>query len=289
MSCILLYCNNLRTLLYGLFKITTATTVDMGGRKFRLSKHRKNEERKRRQKRAQTCSDDSPSRPDSSQPEIYTVSLPMSAYLDRTVSTVATLTSRLLGGHHVPSTWFVARQIPLLLCKLSTHDTTASVEITLSIQHNFFWTVTVGNQVVTPDRCPLLIGVPDKLTSASAVCKLLSTIDDLKHCPGNVEPRLLEQWRQRSLTLHGHSGMLLCVAYTDHLIFIFVFSGEQMAHIDAAVTGIDTLRHHNCQRFLESGSKAVRCASCTSLRGTLRAQTVRQTKETSAAVHVNLR
>ena len=179
----------------------------MGGRKFRLT-HRKNEERKRRQKRAeerQTCLEDS-----SPGPEMYTVSLQMSVYLEGTVSKVADLSSRLLSGH---CAWIVARQIPLLVSKLGTHDTTASLSITLSIQHDFGWTITVGSQVVTSDLCPLLVGVPNKLASASAVCKLLSTIDSSKHCPGNPEPKFLEQWRQRSLTLHGNSGMPLCGIY----------------------------------------------------------------------------
>lgn len=51
--------------------------------------------------------------------------------------------------------------------------------------------------------------MPTKLASASALCKLLSIIDDAKHCPGNLEPRFLEQWRHISLTLQGHSGTLL--------------------------------------------------------------------------------
>ena len=65
----------------------------MGGHKT----HRKNEERKRRQKSAeerQTCLEDS-----SLGPEMYTVSLPMSVYLGGTVSKVADLSSRLLNGH----------------------------------------------------------------------------------------------------------------------------------------------------------------------------------------------
>ena len=169
----------------------------MGGRRFRLSTYRKNEERA---EKSQTCLEDSPS---------YAVSLPISVYLEGTVSKVADLSLRLLSGHCIPPTWTVARQFPLLLCKLNTHDTTASLSISLSVQHNFCWTITVRSQVLTSVICPLLIGVPDKVVSASAVCKLLSTIDGSKHCPGNPEPRFLEQWRQRSLTLHGHSGMLL--------------------------------------------------------------------------------
>ena len=92
-------------------------------------------------------------------------------------------------------------------------------------------------------------------------------------------------------------GTLVChyVEYIEQIIYIpiifsvFVFSGEQIAHIDAALTGVQSLRHRSCQWFLASDSKAVRCGPCTSLRGTLRAQGVRQMKKTSAAMHVNLR
>lgn len=179
-------------------------TTAMGGRKFRLSTHRKNEERKRRQKRAeqkQNCLGDSSSL-------CLTVSLPISVYHEGTVSTIASLSSRLLGSHCIPSTWVIARQIPLLLCKLSTQDTTASVSITLSVQHDFSWTVTVGSQGSVSELCPLFVSSPEMLASVSAVCKILSIIDDSKYCPGNPELNFQEQWKQRSLTLHGLSSML---------------------------------------------------------------------------------
>ena len=256
----------------------------MGGRKFRLSTHRKNEERKQRQKRTeqtQICLTDSSS-------PCLTVSLPISMYHEGTVTKISSLSSRLLSSHCVPSAWIVARQTPLLLCKLSTQHTTASLSVSLSVQDDFSWTVTVGNQSVTSDLCPLLAAVPDKLASASAVCKLLCTIDDAKYCPGNSEPRFLDQWRQRSLTLHGHSGMLY---RGDVLNFTsFLSSGEKVASVDTSFEGMQSLRHCNCQRLLESDFKSSRCGPCTSLRATLRAQGVRQMKDSSGAMqYVNLR
>ena len=200
----------------------------MGGRKFRLGTHRRNEERKRRQKKAeerQTSLEDS-----SSPAETLTVSLPMSVYLEGTVSNVSHLSSRLLSGHCVPSTWILARQIPLLLCKLSTHDNAASLSISLSIQHDFCWTITMGSQVLTSTLCPLLVGRPDRLVSASAVREVLSTVDDSKHCTGNTEPRFVEQWKQRSLTLHGLSGMLLHMWKNNILSLCCVLRGTNCPH-----------------------------------------------------------
>ena len=133
----------------------------MGGCKFRLSTHRKNEERKKRQKKIeqkQTNLEDFSS-------PCLTMSLPISAYHDGSVLKIASLFSRLLSSHCMPSSWIVARQIPLLLCKLSIHDTIASLSISLSIQHDFSWTVTVGSQSLTSDLCLLLVGVPDRLAS----------------------------------------------------------------------------------------------------------------------------
>ena len=141
----------------------------MGGRKFHLSTHRKNEERKRRKKKAQqkqTCLEDSSS-------PCLTVSLSISVYNEGTVSKIASLSSRLLSGHCVPSAWIVARQVPLLLCKLITNSTTASLSITVSVQHDFSWTITVGSQGLTSDICALIVDAPDRLASVSAVCKLL--------------------------------------------------------------------------------------------------------------------
>ena len=176
----------------------------MGGRKFRFST-RKNEERKRRQKKMeekQKCLDNSCPPP----VQNVTISLPISMYHEGAVSTVEQLTSQLLSGHSLPATRIVARQNPLLLCKLRMRETRVSLDITVSVQHNFSWIVTVGSQALTVSLYPLLVGVPNKLTSASAVCRLLSTLDGSKLCPGNQEPKFLELWKYRSLTLHGSLG-----------------------------------------------------------------------------------
>ena len=149
-------------------------------KKFRLSTHWKNEERKRRQKRAQQKQ----------------------------------------------------------TCLSHSYFASLSLSITVSVQHDFSWTVTVDSQGLTSDICPLRVDAPDRLASVSAVCKLLSTIDDSKHCPGNPEPRFSEHWRQRSLTFHGHSSIYCtCNVYrTKYLCFLS--SEEQVAHVGTSLTGV---------------------------------------------------
>jgi len=134
------------------------------------------------------------------------ISLPVSMYHEGTVTTVEHLSSRLRNCDSLPSMWIIARQNPLLLCKQRMQGTRASLNISVSVQPDFCWVVSVGSQELTSVLCPLLVSVPDKMTSASAVCELLSTLDGMRICPGNHEPKFLEQWKYRSLTLHGSSG-----------------------------------------------------------------------------------
>ena len=126
----------------------------MSGRKFWFST-RKNEERKRRQKKneeKQKCLEDSCPPP----VQNVTISLPISMYHEGAVSTVEQLTSRVLSGHSLPATWIVARQNPLLLCKLRMQKTRVSLDITVSVQHNFCWIVAVGSQALTVTLCQLM-------------------------------------------------------------------------------------------------------------------------------------
>ena len=113
-----------------------------------------------------------------------------------------------------------------------------------------------------PSRCLLLRTVSHALNSASAVYDLLNFVDTSKICNGNPEKKLLDQWQQRSLTLHGSYGKLhticyVCVNTTIHNI------GSKRGFLDdlSLPTGA-TVRHEHCQLLLSSGSSAVCCLAC---------------------------
>lgn len=173
--------------------------------KFRLASHRKNEERKRRQKKK--LEESSPPA-ETSLKKPLTISLALAAYYDGTVATTNHLFSRLLKHHCLPWSWIIVTCNPLLLCKLTVHQgelqgMRASLNISVLLQQDFQWSISVGSKELTLPLYPILVSFPVKLASVSAVCQLLSTLDASTLCSGNQEPKFLEQWKHLTLTLHG--------------------------------------------------------------------------------------
>ena len=178
----------------------------MGGRKFRLS-HRKNKERKQRLKKNKSLVVSIPR-------ELVTItsfklSFPISVYAEGTVSSLESLSSRLV-SLPLPDSWIVANKRPLTLCKLRVqHDPSsarADVSMSLGITDQLQWSLSLTNKQLDPSLCPLLSGMPPALTSATIVCSLLRLLNSTKICVGNPDTQFLNIWKQRSLTLHGSSG-----------------------------------------------------------------------------------
>ena len=177
----------------------------MGGRKLRLSTHRKNAERTRQKKTLEEAG--------TAVDTTLSISLPLATYCEGIMTSLGDLTLRLTKCSCLPSSWIVASTNPLLLCKLTIHQgeipsTRASLSLSLSVHEDFGWSASVANKPLTSFLCRLLSNVPDRLASVSAVCQLVSTLDTAKLCCGNDEPMFLEQWRHRGLTLHGSTGKI---------------------------------------------------------------------------------
>ena len=177
----------------------------MGGRKFRLS--RKNDERKRQWKKRKALLVSIPR-------ELvvlrsFKLSFPVSVYAEGHVESLESLSSR-LASLSLPESWKIASKKPLTLCKLRVqHESSqarADVSLSLNINNQLQWSLSLTSKQLDPVSCPLLSCVPPTLTSASTVCSLLRMLNATKICLGNPDEKFFDHWRQRSLTLHGSSG-----------------------------------------------------------------------------------
>ena len=152
-------------------------TLGMGGRKFRLGRHRKNEERKRRIEKEERREKHTTLIPRETVVPSLTVSLPLASYLDGHVQSLECLYARL--SNSLPSSWTVASTTPLTLCKLrvqphvGTQGSHVDITTTITIMSNLEWALSVMNQPLTPAACPLLVGIPLQLSSVSAVCHMI--------------------------------------------------------------------------------------------------------------------
>ena len=187
----------------------------MGRRKFRLSVHRKNEERIKQWKKnlknlKQTV--EGPSLVVTIPRNLITISafkisFPVSMFRDGAISSVDQLHSRLT-SLSLPKSWMFASVKPLVLSKVRVkpQTTQADVLFSLTIDDRLEWSLFLQNVSLDFRRCPLLRRASLTLNSASAVHDLLNFIDTSKICNGNREKKFLDQWHQRSLTLHGSYG-----------------------------------------------------------------------------------
>ena len=196
--------------------------LGMGGRKFRLERHRKNEELKRRREEEMMRRKEDMEQNEEPMslvlsisrdvvlvaPPHLTVLLPLTAYRDGTVQSLELLCERLSAS--LPPTWTVACTEPLALCRLRVQlggeKPHVDVGTSIIINTDLGWTLSVVNRQLTPSSCPLLTAFPPQLDSVSSVCTLLSLLDSVKLCTGSPEPKFLELCHHRALTLHGSAG-----------------------------------------------------------------------------------
>ena len=199
----------------------TEPILAMGGRKFRLSTHRKNEERKKRrmkneERKKQTAEPDpSPlSLVVSISLQLVTIpaliiSLPLASYINGCIQSSESLYLRLC-SLPLPSSWHIASRTPLTLCKLRLHQTEqasrADTIFTFRISSELKWTLSFLNQTLSAAGCPLLAEVPQFLTSVVAVRKLMMLLDSTMVCTGNPDSKFLDLVQHRALTLHGSAS-----------------------------------------------------------------------------------
>ena len=152
----------------------------MGGKKFRLSRH-KNEEQKRRLKNKSLVV---------SIPRELVIPLHSNLafqYLcnaEGTISSLESLSSRLASLPLLDS-WIIANTRPLTLCKLRIqHEPSsarADVSMSIGVTDQLKWSLSLTNKQLDPGLCPLLSGVPSALTSAMAVCSLSRLLNSTKN------------------------------------------------------------------------------------------------------------
>lgn len=191
----------------------------------------KNEERKRRrEKKEQLVSP-------------LTVSLPIEFYFGGHVQSSVALLSR-LPSLPLTSSRTVASTDPLSLCKLRSQQegqsSRADVTISVGISSELGWSVFYSGKELTQTSCLLLAALPHELTSAAAVCHLMSVLDSAKVCAGNSDEKFLKLWHHRALTLHGSQNPIPGV-------------------LDRSVPSVSTVQSASCQLLLPGDSIAMRC------------------------------
>ena len=192
----------------------------MGRRKFRLSVHRKNEERKKQNITTlpipinlTRLADPSPV------DEVLEciVSLPVSAYMAGEVSSLQCLQTR-LSAISLPKSWIyssdhsTAQQ--LSLCKLVRRQASPQVEVlyTLTIDESFGWSLSLFGHNLDPSTCVSLTNTLPSLRAVDQVLQLLGTLDSTKICIGNPEKRFIDLATHRALLPCGESsGKIYCV------------------------------------------------------------------------------
>lgn len=200
------------------FLSTCSFCSEMGRRKFRLSVHRKNEERKKYAVVSLPISIDlslvrvlevSIPRHLVSTPSLN-ISLPLHSFTAGSPPSIGCLHDRLLKVE-LPSHWSTSSSLAfeqLTLCKLQ-HQQPVSVTFSLTINSLFRWDLWFTHHNVTEVRDGVLADSPPSLRTVDHVLHLLSMLDAVKICTGNPEEQFLEAASDRAE--HNSSGELLVV------------------------------------------------------------------------------
>ena len=140
------------------------------------------------------------------------ISLPISTYFKSPIN-VDTICSR-MSSFPLPRTWSLRNTtMPLTLCKLQTtrhHPPKVDTIVTLSVSEVMKFEWTFIHHKLTPNNCKAMeTELPSTVSSLSDVGDAMSLIDSctVQVCAGNSDANLMEIWQQRSLTLHGSSGI----------------------------------------------------------------------------------
>ena len=191
------------------------------GRKFRLSVHRKNEER---------CRNAPISLPVSialtgqvmglcvSIPRHlvavpnFVVSFPLSALTSASAVGLDMLHSRLGKSRMLPSAWMnISGGTPLhnlTLCKIAYYEETnrACLTFTVVIDEKFRWKITISNHHLDGSNSHMLLGVPETVQSVDNIIQLLSLLDSSKLCTGVSDGKYHSAFNHHKNTLHGASS-----------------------------------------------------------------------------------
>ncbi len=223
----------------------------MGRRKFRLSVHRKNQERKKYDVATLPISIDlshivvfqvSIPRHLVEAPRL-SLSLPLSSFTTGDAPSVQSLLNRLL-MIELPPHWVAATESgPLIhqlnLCKLRQQQAAVPVSVifTLAIGESFPWNL---NRNIGGLRDRVLAGTPPSLRTVHHVLQLLSTLDSSKICVGTPEVRFLEVASHRGEhTASGkYSSIIDIVCHVQVCIQVCTYTLNSLSSPQHILTGL---------------------------------------------------
>ena len=118
----------------------------MGGRKFRLARHRKNKERKKKISQVGESGINLSATSQLLTEPTFIISLPLDAFTNGTVTTRQDLSSQIMKSTLLPSPWLMASTNPLVFCKLRVprdvdHGCGAWVNISLTLHEDLKWSL----------------------------------------------------------------------------------------------------------------------------------------------------
>ena len=201
--------------------------TEMGGRKFRMERHRKNEERKIARpsmivsvpRNAVTLSVGLMTI-QSSAPVLHPVvqcqstdetstmlvSFPLSAFMQRKITSVDVLLSR-LEKISLPSMWVILGGPPLVVCRMHSSQLQTAVLMSVKVTAELQWSATVLDKTVTSEMLPVLGEVPSTISAVTELCRLVDILDGVKLCIGNPDDNIVQLYHSSTYTLHSYSGM----------------------------------------------------------------------------------
>ena len=203
----------------------------MPGRLFRLSVHRKNEERKK-----YACKSLPVSIGLSKEFMVfklsislvllkYVISLPISVYLSTPVVSPQTLRTRLKTRALPPSWVIVPPSSPtvgsLVLGKFrhNSSRSTADVFFMVTINCHFGWHVVLCGNHLDRSKNEFLSSLPPTICTFYDLVQLLESLDSCRICMGNCEEKFLDVVKHRNSTPKG-----IFVVFLDAvLLFMFVY------------------------------------------------------------------
>ena len=184
----------------------------MGGRKFRLSAHRKNNERKL------SLPISIPLAKLQHVPvKQQVVSLPLTAFTTSSVTDLTALEKRVSESKLLPSGWTAnlqtlsssnATSSALTICRLQFPDvpTRVNVSFVLTIYEDFRWSVRFYGHTLETSTCVFLSSLPTALCSANLVHVVLTALDSATVCVGNPDQRFMQLATHHKGEFHDPAG-----------------------------------------------------------------------------------
>ena len=200
--------------------------TEMGGRKFRMERHQKNEERKIAPSMIVSVPRNAVTLSvglmtiQSSAPVLHPVvqcqsteetstmlvSFPISAFMQRKITSVDVLLSR-LEKISLPSMWVILGGPPLVVCRMHSSQLQPTVLMSVKVTAELQWSATVLDKMVTSEMLPVLGEVPSTISAITELCRLVDILDGVKLCIGNPDDIIVQLYHNSTYTLHSYSGM----------------------------------------------------------------------------------